>query len=342
MKKRWSAIFLILAVVLLIASCSDVGLVSSSRAEGVTSRLLIPAGAEIVSAELYLYAYGVYAWDAVNVHRITAGWDEYTVTWGNFNGAYSSEVIDTVTVSPGWQSFDITPFIQGWLDGAYINNGLLLDQAGLYKFNRYYSRESALKPYVQLTYRIQGNLLVDDPEVVTADTYIWALAPTSNKGSSDTLYTGYISDFEKQTLIKFDLEEEPGDLVGTGTPGYWKNHPEAWPVEEITIGGIVYDKDLAIEQMSLPIKKDKWYTMFRTLVAAKLNVLNGTPDIVADVIAAADQWMETYHHLLADGTLAIIRAKSDAWAEGSEYQSILDDYNNGLLEGAPSRDALEE
>ena len=61
------------------------------------------------------------------------------------------------------------------------------------------------------------------------------------------------------------------------------------------------------------------------------------PDVIADTIAAADEWMETYHHLTVEG-LEIIRAKSDVWAEGSEYHSILDDYNNGLIEGAPHRD----
>jgi hypothetical protein len=27
---------------------------------------------------------------------------------------------------------------------------------------------------------------------------------------------------------------------GTGTPGYWKNHPEAWPIPGITIAGLPY------------------------------------------------------------------------------------------------------
>ena len=29
---------------------------------------------------------------------------------------------------------------------------------------------------------------------------------------------------------------------GTGTPGYWKNHPEAWPTGSITVGGVTYMK----------------------------------------------------------------------------------------------------
>ncbi len=30
---------------------------------------------------------------------------------------------------------------------------------------------------------------------------------------------------------------------GTGTPGYWKNHPEAWPVSSVIVGGVTYTKD---------------------------------------------------------------------------------------------------
>src|SRR6185503_10780085 len=33
---------------------------------------------------------------------------------------------------------------------------------------------------------------------------------------------------------------------GTGTPGYWKNHANAWPVQEIPVGGIIYTKAQAI------------------------------------------------------------------------------------------------
>ena len=81
---------------------------------------------------------------------------------------------------------------------------------------------------------------------------------------------------------------------GTGTPGYWKNHPEAWPVEEITIGGVIYTKEEAIGFMEMP-DGDKTYTIFRALVSAKLNVLIGNDDsCIADTISAADVWMETY------------------------------------------------
>jgi len=122
---------------------------------------------------------------------------------------------------------------------------------------------------------------------------------------------------------------------GTGTPGYWKNHPEAWPVEEITIGGVIYTKEKAIGYMRMPEKGDKTYTIFRALVSAKLNVhIGNDASCIADTITAADEWMET-HGPVGSG----IRANSDAWKDGEPLYIVMDDYNNGLL-CASSRDEL--
>jgi hypothetical protein len=119
---------------------------------------------------------------------------------------------------------------------------------------------------------------------------------------------------------------------GTGTPGYWKNHPEAWPVDSITVGGITYTKAQAIYIMSSAVEKDKWITMFKGLVAAKLNVAIGTdPTCIAATITAANLWMETY--------ASPVRASSEAWHVGEPLYCTLDAYNNGLL-CAPSRDVV--
>ena len=125
--------------------------------------------------------------------------------------------------------------------------------------------------------------------------------------------------------------------LGTGTPGYWMNHPEAWPVDSITIGGVVYSKDKAILLMKSPVKLDKTYTMFPALVSAKLNVLVcNDASCIADTIQAADDWMRVYGPV-GSGVLA----SSSAWAIGEPLYLLLDEYNNGLL-CAPSRDVLEE
>lgn len=132
----------------------------------------------------------------------------------------------------------------------------------------------------------------------------------------------------------------PPSPPGTGTPGYWKNHPEAWPVEVITIGGVTYTKEQAIANMGEPEKGDKTYTMFRALVAAKLNVWAGNDDsCIADTIDAADDWMETYGSLVTDEKVKA-GGKNSPWRDGEPRYEELDDYNNGDLPCAKSRDVL--
>ncbi|HEX4953619.1 MAG TPA: SdrD B-like domain-containing protein [Thermoanaerobaculia bacterium] len=117
-----------------------------------------------------------------------------------------------------------------------------------------------------------------------------------------------------------------GCAPGTGTIGYWKNHPEAWPEEVIVVGEVTYSKDEAIALMGRPGRGDKTYDLFKQLVAAKLNVAVGNPgSCVAATIAAADEWLVAYP--VGSG----VRGSSTAWATGGPLHAILDDYNNGLL-----------
>jgi len=121
---------------------------------------------------------------------------------------------------------------------------------------------------------------------------------------------------------------------GTGTPGYWKNHPDAWPVDAsdlpvtIMIGGVPYSKDAALAGLA-KITKDKTTTMFSSLLSAKLNVLIGNSDSCLSgpngAIAQGDAWMAL--HPLNSNVLA----SSDAWRIGEPIHQTLDAYNNGLL-----------
>ena len=119
---------------------------------------------------------------------------------------------------------------------------------------------------------------------------------------------------------------------GTGTPGYWKNHPEAWPVQSITVGGVTYSIAEAIAILN-QTGKDRTTTMFSSLVPAKLNVLIGNDSsCVATTIAAADEWMGTYGPVGSN-----VHAASLAWKRGQPMHRQLDNYNNGML-CAPHRD----
>jgi hypothetical protein len=124
----------------------------------------------------------------------------------------------------------------------------------------------------------------------------------------------------------FGFFTTPVTQPGTGTPGYWKNHPGAWPVASITVGGISYTKAQAISWLG-KVGKDKTTTMFAALVPAMLNVLIGNDgSCVNNTIAAANAWMATYGPVGSD-----VAASSAAWSAGSPLQSTLDAYDNGLL-----------
>ncbi|WP_369799647.1 hypothetical protein [Methanosarcina sp. MTP4] len=147
--------------------------------------------------------------------------------------------------------------------------------------------------------------------------------------------TGY---YDGMTATDTDPSHYFGiDAPGVGTPGYWKNHPEAWPVDEIEIGGIIYPRDDAIDYMMDPVKKDKTFTMFPALVAAKLNVLIGNEydkcaeEAGIDFIAEADAWMEE------NPIGSKVKGNSKEWKEGEPLYEWLDWYNNGYCFWAPER-----
>ena len=113
---------------------------------------------------------------------------------------------------------------------------------------------------------------------------------------------------------------------GTGTPGYWKNHPEAWPVSTITVGGVTYSKAQAIVWLGR-VGKDKTTTMFSSLVPAMLNLIIGNDgSCVNSAIAAGNTWMATYGPVGSN-----VAASSEAWKIGEPIHQTMDAYNNGLL-----------
>ena len=143
--------------------------------------------------------------------------------------------------------------------------------------------------------------------------------------------------------------EDLSIVVGTGTPGYWKNHPEAWPVGKITIGGVTYQKGskteygTAIYWLDTEPDQDMSILMFHHLVAAKLNVLIGCESSCIDqTIIDADIWMTpppVGYGPVGSG----VPASSPAWQIiGQPLKNMLDDYNNGDLPCALSRDVAAD
>jgi len=137
-----------------------------------------------------------------------------------------------------------------------------------------------------------------------------------------------------------ELVCEPVELVpptttapGTGTIGYWKNHPSDWPANcDLTLPGSANDpKVFAMNILDAPVKGDKTVILAKQVVGAKLNVCAGnattcTIDNVSydinQTISASIAWLNTYGPVFA---------KRTNWNGGDVYHELLDDYNNGKL-----------
>ena len=145
--------------------------------------------------------------------------------------------------------------------------------------------------------------------------------------TTGNLLTDTVTD---QNALDYDFGyRQAGTASGVGGGGFWKNHPEDWPVTVITVGGITYTREEAIALMEMPSQGDKTFEMFFQLVAAKLNVFSGNdPSCIEATLLAADSW-------LVDNPLGSnVRGNSSAWRdEGSALHQELEDYNQGQLCG---------
>ena len=78
------------------------------------------------------------------------------------------------------------------------------------------------------------------------------------------------------------------------TPGYWKNHPENWPVTELSLGGTTYTQAQLLAILGTPVRGDATIILAYHLIAAKLNVLNGSDPSIQSAIDEADDLLAMY------------------------------------------------
>jgi uncharacterized repeat protein (TIGR01451 family) len=111
--------------------------------------------------------------------------------------------------------------------------------------------------------------------------------------------------------------------------GYWKNHPEAWPVEKIEVGNVIYSKREAIGILGGANSKDATRMQLAQLIAAKLNRLCGA----SSVFKYADKTINV-DDVIADAELFLGKYPLGSNPQGSARQEalglkdLLDVYNN--------------
>jgi uncharacterized repeat protein (TIGR01451 family) len=110
----------------------------------------------------------------------------------------------------------------------------------------------------------------------------------------------------------------------TFTQGFWKTHPEAWPVSSLTLGTVSYTSDELEAIFNEPVAGNGLISLAHQLIAAKLNVASGAdPTAISQAIADADA--------MIDG-LVVPPVGSGSLAPGdtSDLVDSLTDFNEGL------------
>lgn len=115
----------------------------------------------------------------------------------------------------------------------------------------------------------------------------------------------------------------------TRTQGYWKNHPNAWPVASLVLGtaGASYSKAALLAIFDTPVAGNGLISLAHQLIAAKLNVAAGAGcAAAAAAIAQADALI---------GSL-IVGVGSLHPSAVSATVGTLDSYNNGNIASCPA------
>jgi hypothetical protein len=129
----------------------------------------------------------------------------------------------------------------------------------------------------------------------------------------------------------FEVQASPS--VCPQPQGYWKNNPDAWPVEELMLGNENYTKTELLNILNMPIgtgkNADASLILADQLIAAKLNIANGAddPDPVPATITDADAVLSLYPGKLPYG----VRTNSTNGQRMVNDRATLESYNKGFL-----------
>jgi len=164
----------------------------------------------------------------------------------------------TLNTVDGTRTFLLNPG-----DVAIVQLGDIFDETGIMSANR-----DELHSGTEYVFRVKAN---GDPGVTGGTGSLLPASPYSLTQSATT-------------IPHDDLQ----DCVHT--QGYWKNHPEKWPVSSLKVGTIIYTKAQLLLIFDEPAAGNGLISMSHQLITAKLNVLSGAvvTAVITNAIATAD------------------------------------------------------
>jgi hypothetical protein len=111
----------------------------------------------------------------------------------------------------------------------------------------------------------------------------------------------------------------------TYSQGYWRNHPNAWPVTSLTLGTATYQAAELMAILDDPARGNGLVILVHQLIATKLNTANGAdPSAVQQAITDADNMIGTLTvPPIGDGYLPP--------AQTGDLTETLTEYNEGTI-----------
>ena len=109
---------------------------------------------------------------------------------------------------------------------------------------------------------------------------------------------------------------------------FWKNNPSLWPVTTLTLGSQSYTQTELLKLLGTSTTSDASLILARQLIAAKLNVANGSdPAPAASTISDADARLGAFTGKLPYN----VKSSSAAGRPMTNDANVLNNYNTGLL-----------
>lgn len=199
----------------------------------------IPADATITSASLDLYADNPTTTfvgspstpmngsnNASYIRRITASWDEHTVTWNNQPSVTSTNQVtlpNSTSTTQDYIGTDVTQLVKDLI--TYGNNGWMIEQVTTSPSNSMIFRssdysDSTYRPRLTITY-IQSGCLTLRPGSEGKDSEVSDYSSNVNSNYGDVaVFASYIwnnssTTFREKALIQFDLSGVPANAFIT-------------------------------------------------------------------------------------------------------------------------------
>ena len=166
-------------------------------------------GDVVVGAKLCTKQYASSMSIQVNAYEVNSEWEENTATWANMHDKHEDEILDYEVTTFGSDviinSWDITPLVRGWYNGA-SNYGVMLVSpsedssisARVAYFSSAYDGDTTVYPFFEITYR--NNKGIED---------YWTYHQQTLMNGS----VGYINDYSGNLVYQVPVMSETGSRM---------------------------------------------------------------------------------------------------------------------------------